>query len=309
MHQVVDPTYGNLAFRMSFSEGNQESGNLSNMTSVPSQFADVADPRVHDWPLNHYLEYTFRSNVEATPPLDPNCINNNNCGLAIAGPFEWTACINSAQCAGGPFEIDPFELGSSQTNHSIYYGDMGFRDWSQSTWSGGTNWRVNWFAPGVGLGPQPFTMQQYHKVGLLVTTDSVSDVQVCSFVDDVPIPTSLNGDNVGVCHPYTMHFAPTANFDGSSSVAARQILFWWLGSWPYFNYLPAGSCPAADGSYITQCMDLNAFGPVYNWIKSIKVFSCADNKRGSSGPNPHCYGESAITTGPHGETFHKITTQ
>jgi hypothetical protein len=153
-------------------------------------------------------------------------------------------------------------------------------------------------------------MDQYHKVGVLVTTDNGFDVRICSFIDDVPIPTSLNGDDVGVCHPYTMHYAIGANLDSGSSVGARQILFWWLGGWPFVDVAPAHSCPDSNGAYVPGCFNMNPpFGDVFNYIKSIKVYSCADNARGSTGPNPHCLGESAITTGSKGQTFHKITTQ
>jgi hypothetical protein len=47
---------------------------------------------------------------------------------------------------------------------------------------------------------------------------------------------------------------------------------------------------------------------MHTYIKSIQVWTCADWKRGSTGPNPNCFGPILVTNADGSQTY-TVTTQ
>jgi hypothetical protein len=244
------------------------------MVGSSSASTNVNDGLTNDYPMGAYIEYVSRDNIAD--------VLVNSVGQANADFFLWGA-QGWIQGSSPVLEDDIHET---------------FKDPGWSVYGGGM---FNWFAGGdhgnVNYGtifvtntlPPSFKTSDYHKYAMLITTDGSSSIYRCSWVDDVFWACSE-----GV-PPYA---AVGAQPDNIGSVAQRNVIAIWSGN---LNNQDNTSCPGTA----TWCINSD----IHHWIKSVKVYTCADWRRGSTGQNPTCKGGSTLTTGQDGSQFYKVTTQ
>jgi hypothetical protein len=158
---------------------------------------------------------------------------------------------------------------------------------------GAVNYGADGIFGSVSL-PAGFSSADYHKYAMLITTDGVASIYRCSWVDDVFYACSEG------IQPYV---AVGSQPDNAGSVAQRNVLAVWSANLNWQN-AQAGNCPTTTSGLFTCTLS-----DMHHWIKSIKVYSCQDWRRGSTGQNPTCKGGSSLTTGSDGSKFYKVTVQ
>ena len=200
--------------------------------------------------------------------------------------IEFTARDNTAD----------FNTGNLQTQMIV-----GMETWAAAQWDGFAcstcvlerdvmeNWGDyadqgpfhDWYAGGVsnGIWAGTFPEGVYHTFGLLTTSDGSSDIKVCAYRDHALLGCTSPPGAIAAC-------GSTA--DNGGSYCQRSVPSIWSGKWS-----ATGTAPFQLDSY----------------FKSIQVWSCVDWRRGSTGPNPNCFGGAGLINGNDGSQFYKVTAQ
>jgi hypothetical protein len=235
-----------------------------------------------DFPVSKFVRLTWRSNTNT----GGNYGVSQNTSDTFFDFWSWTAawyaenigsfCSNHSQgCA--PLEIDYLE------------------DWGFFFLIGSLHSYTGAGAGGIlGANQPPYANQPsgiyddppYNTLDVLTTSDGFSDLRTCAWMTAPETgPIHFLG-----CSPWPGTIPPVGTFaDGGGDYGTRNVLVWWIG---------------------TGCCGFNPPElPVYALVKTMQVWDCVDWPRGTTGPNPHCFGEAGLTTGADGSQYHKITTQ
>lgn len=279
VRQVTDPTYGNLALKLAGGT-NRQNSQYDSYTTMSTYVRDPTDPSTQnlfsDYPMSNLTRVTWRSNS--------NVGANAGAGSYPNGPivdfWKWTAawyaeniasyCTNHGGCS--PLQIDDIE------------------DWGANNgWGSLHNWHCNTSdcASGVGGGNPGYDQTKYTTLDTLTTTNGTSDIKTCTWLTN-PDTTTPTFKGCASFPRLDLVGPPGSQADNSGTYATRNVLVWWIGTWS--NWTPPEL-------------------PIYALIKTYQVWSCADWKRGSTGPNPYCFGQSTLTTAADGSQFYKIVTQ
>jgi hypothetical protein len=259
---------------------NRNNGYYDTATTMSTHVTDPTDPSQWnlflDFPLSSYTEIVWRSNTNATPATSDN--------QPVVDWWTWTAAwyaenINAGYCTGSghpsctPLEIDFIE------------------DWGTGGYGVGFASFHNYQGGGAGgvAGGQPgqfYDPTIYNRLGVLVTSDGATDIKSCVWVGPESGTMAFQG-----CGDFPQPISAVGvQRDGGGGYDGRAVLVLWYGAW-------------------TGPGTTNIAVPLHFWIKSIGRWECVDWQRGSTGPNPHCFGEPSLTTGPDGSQYYKVTTQ
>jgi hypothetical protein len=276
IRQVTDPVYGNLV--MDFAAGtNRENGYYDNVMTMSTHVFDPTNssfwPLFLDFPMSALTEIVWRSNTN-----HQNATQGNE---PVVDFWSWTAAwytenISSGYCTGSghpscsPLEIDFIEdFGDGL--------DIGaFHNWNDQT------------AGGITGGPPSsfYDPNAYTKLDVLITSDGVSNIKGCAWVGPEAGPLVFKG-----CNDYPGRVDPVGTRrDGSGGYDTRNVLVLWYGGW---------SGPSSAQAEV----------PLHFYVKKFARWECADWQRGTTGPNPNCFGGAGLTTGSDGSLYHQVTVQ
>jgi hypothetical protein len=271
------------------------------MATISANASRSAPDLIGDFPIASYVETTFRTNAESTSPADGGAPNG------VASFFQWSTCgelagVGGVNCTNGAIEIDTIEAWSN------YAGSNG-PDGGVHNWCGATDCITNrhdvgqFFWAGYKFLPSGFTFSQYHKFGSLTTSDG-THIVTCEYIDDKLIASAAGpSDPAYPCTSTPGVYAPAPGpySYGGGSPAERQDLAFWVGNISWYGH---NGCPGSHGQYTQWCLKMPD-GAIYAWIKSVKVYTCADWQRDSTGLNPHCFGGPTLRTGSRGEQLYQ----
>lgn len=279
VRQVTDPAYGNLALDIAAGV-NRDNGAHDGGTSMSSYVRDPTDPSTQnlftDFPMSMFRRVTFRSNTNTGGNAGFAGYPNGN----LVDFWTWTAAWYATNIAN--------YCGTQATGYTcspVQVDDI--EDWgTNSNWGAQHNYNSG-VSGGVGGGSPGYDQSKYVTIDTLTTTNGNSDVQTCTWItspDNNPAGPVFEG-----CSPFPGVFNPIGSqSDNSGTWATRQVLVWWVGT--YNNVTPPEL-------------------PIHAWVKTWQVWTCADWKRGSTGPNPYCFGQQNPTTGADGSKYYKVVTQ
>jgi hypothetical protein len=302
----TDPTYGSGLYAEDFSTSvaqENQGGDGFRAAAMSANVGDLNSVLYTDFPTVAYTEIIARTNVE-----DNTCGDPANCGQPNFDFFTQSVAtyLSSNACN---IEYDSFEAwGNPSFSNGYQPGGGGAINWC--TQNGGTGGWNN-YSVLYGQFGNNFTMKKYHKYGELVTSDG-TNILHCAFIDD---------QLVGTCGaPNGPYRAIGAQLDNTGSVAQRRNLH----LWSLINHQTSGAqnqCPDSTGAYANWCQRFpdassgfsTSAGPlgkgIHVLVQSISAWSCGDWKRGSTGPNPSCFGQATITNDANGSQYYKVVTQ
>jgi hypothetical protein len=227
-----------------------------------------------DFPMSSFTREIFRDNTN-----DQNASAGSE---PIVTVWKWTAawydenisqyCTNNASIGGcSPMEIDDFE------DWGDYSDGSALHNYNDHTSSG------VWGAPPSTLWDQ----NKYVTIDTLTTSDGSTNMKTCSWITPDGQATRMMG-----CADFPGRIDPIGSrADNAGTWASRNVGVWWVGS----GNGPCGTCVPNL--------------PVHLFLKSYQVWTCADWRRGSVGPNPNCFGQTSLTTADDGAQFHQVITQ
>jgi hypothetical protein len=277
VRQVTDPVYGNLVLDIAAGT-NRNNGYYDSAVTMSTFVRDPTDPSTQnllfDFPMSSFTREIFRDNTN-----NQNAMTNSEPYVAI---WKWTAawydeniaqyCTNHASIGGcSPMEVDDVE------------------DWGDRADGGALHNYNDHTGNGVwGTNPSPpWDQTKYVMIDTLTTSDGSTNMKTCSWITPDGQPTRMMG-----CADFPGRIDPIGSrADNAGTWASRSIPVYWVGS---------GNGPCAT------CLPNP---PLHLWLKTYQVWTCADWHRGSTGPNPNCFGQTSLTTAADGALFHKIITQ
>jgi hypothetical protein len=226
---------------------------LDHHGGVQSGWPQPNSPGSDTLPQEMYAEITFR--------MPQYSLDQGQLGRDI--PFAWWQMGAAGSASPTGVEIDYIEINSDSNGGSGWLNGTGMRDWC----SGGT---------GCGDFNQPINTwvdyTQYHKFGVLVTSDEATNFAKCLFVDDV-----LQG---------CQHITPK---DATSFHTNRALDPYYLAVW-------IGNNGGDNDPNLYESIN-----PVDVYIKSERIWECGAY---TSSTTATCAGSTWVDNG-HGLTYWK----
>jgi hypothetical protein len=139
---------------------------LKHNGAVQSGWPQPASPGTESLPQEMYAEITFR--------MPKTSLDQGQLGKDI--PFAWWQMGGIVQSVPHHVEIDYIEINSDSNFRSGWNNSTGMREWGCATF------------PNCAWPDQPIVTHtdytQYHKFGILVTSDEKTNFAKCLFIDD-----------------------------------------------------------------------------------------------------------------------------
>jgi hypothetical protein len=233
INQVTDPVYGNIVMDFKWLSSYDRYGKTGAANFVQMETINTSASSHTDFPVGLYIEAVYRTTL----------IDRESDGSGPNTIYTWTT--KAAHSTGlGPVEMDVTELYGGRGGYSnagvINHGNG----------SGG----FTYTSYGTNKLPSGYDVTQFHKYGMLETTDGTSQIWGCSYVDDI-----LQG-----CQPMGTPARRPNSFDFTN----RNFLIMGGGANntpsksndTYFEYVRVWTCPNPTNG--TTCSGPMLTGPL-----------------------------------------------